>query len=130
MSDNQRYKTPEKVALAIKLFYLIIGISIVRTAITVVRHWDVRTPDFLIFSSIFIWLISIFLVYMTGKGKNWARWVMVTILTISIPLSILPMFSSLVHTPIPNLLGLVQVLLYVWALVLLFHTASSTWFKK
>ena len=130
MSDNQRYKTPEKVALAIKLFYLIIGISIVRTAITVVRHWDVRTPDFLIFSSIFIWLISIFLVYMTGKGKNWARWVMVTILTISIPLSILPMFSSLVHTPIPNLLGLVQVLLYVWALVLLFHTTSSTWFKK
>lgn len=130
MSDNQRYKTPEKVALAIKLFYLIIGISIVRTAITVVRHWDVRTPDFLIFSSIFIWLISIFLVYMTGKGKNWARWVMVTILTISIPLSILPMFSSLVHTPIPNLFGLVQVLLYVWALVLLFHTTSSTWFKK
>ena len=127
MSDNQR---PEKVALAIKLFYLIIGISIVRTAITVVRHWDVRTPDFLIFSSIIIWFISIFLVYMTSKGKNWARWVMVTILTISIPLSILPMFSSLAHTPIPNLLGLVQVLLYVWALVLLFHTTSSTWFKK
>jgi hypothetical protein len=55
---------------------------------------------------------------------------MVAIFAISIPLAILPRISSLSHNPIPNLLGLVQVLLYVWAILLLFQATSNAWFKE
>ena len=130
MSDNQRNKTPEKVVLAIRLFYLIIGIGFVRLVITVIRHWSVRTPDFIILTKLVIWAVSLFFVYQVSKGRNWARWTMVAIFAISIPLAILPRISSLSHNPIPNLLGLVQVLLYVWAILLLFQATSNAWFKE
>ncbi|MCD6273381.1 MAG: hypothetical protein J7K30_11210 [Deltaproteobacteria bacterium] len=130
MSDKQSNKIPGKVVLAIRLFYLIIGISLVRLVITVIRHWDIRTPDFIILSKIFIWSVSLFLLYQVSKGRNWARWTMVAILAICLPLTILPMISSLTHNPIPGLLGLFQVLLYVWALLLLFQATSNVWFKK
>jgi hypothetical protein len=130
MSDKQSNKTPEKIVLAVRLFYLIIGIGIVRLVITVIRHWDVRTPDFIILSSLFIWLVSLFFVYKVSKGRNWARWMMVAIFVICIPLAILPRISSLPHNPVPSLLGLVQVFLYVWALLLLFQAASNAWFKE
>ncbi|MCD6388772.1 MAG: hypothetical protein J7L69_05120 [Desulfobulbaceae bacterium] len=130
MSKNQKLKTPEKVALATKVLYSIIAINFIRIMITVFRHWGVRTPDFLVFTSIFLWVISFFLIYQINKGKNWARWSMVLIFAISIPLSILPTLSSLTHNPIPNLLRLLQVVLYIWTLILLFHTTSTRFFKN
>ena len=130
MSDKQSNKTPEKIVLAIRLFYFIIGIGFVRLIITVIRHWGVRTPDFIILSSFIIWSVSLFFVYKVSKGRNWARWAMVAIFIISIPLAILPRISSMAHNLIPGLLGLVQVLFYVWAILLLFQTTSNTWFKE
>jgi len=130
MSDKHSNKTPEKVILAIRLFYLIIGIGIVRLVSTVVRHWNVRTPDFIILSKLIIWSVSLFFVYKVSKGKNWARWIMVIIFIIAIPLAILPTISSLSHTIIPNLLGLSQVALYVWAILLLFQSTATAWFKE
>jgi hypothetical protein len=55
---------------------------------------------------------------------------MVAIFVFSIPLAILPRISSLTHNPIPNLVGLVQVFLYVWAILLLFQATSNAWFKE
>jgi len=130
MAENQEIETPAKVALSIKLFYSIICIGIIRAIIVVVRHWEVRTPDFFILIKSLFFGVSIFLVFFTGKGRNWARWALVVIMAISIPLTILPMFSSLAHNPIPNLLGLVQAFLFIWALALLFHTTSTAWFKN
>jgi hypothetical protein len=130
MSDRQSNNTPEKVILAAKLFYIVIGMGFVRMVITVVRHWDVRTPDVFILSKLVLWSVSLFFVYQVSKGKNWARWIMVVMFIIAIPMAILPRISSLSHTLIPNLLGLVQVFLYVWAIVLLFQATSNAWFKE
>jgi small neutral amino acid transporter SnatA (MarC family) len=130
MSDKQSNKIPEKVVLAIRLFYFIIGMGFVRLVITVIRHWGIRTPDFIIMSKLIIWVVSLFFVYKVSKGRNWARWTMVAIFIISIPLAILPRISSLTHNPIPNLVGLVQVFLYVWAILLLFQATSNAWFKE
>jgi hypothetical protein len=130
MSDKQSNKTPEKVVLAIRLFYLIIGMGLVRLVITVIRHWGIRTSDFLILSKIVIWVVSLFFVYQVSRGRNWARLSMVAIFVFSIPLAILPRISSLTHNPIPNLVGLVQVFLYVWAILLLFQATSNAWFKE
>ena len=130
MSKNHKLKTPAKVALATKVLYSIIAINFIRITITVFRHWGVRTPDFLIFTSIFLLVISFFLIYQINKGRNWARWSMVLIFAISIPLSILPTLSSLTHNPIANILRLIQVALYIWTLTLLFHTTSTKFFKN
>lgn len=120
---------PDSVKRAVLLLYTVIGISVVRILLTVIRHWEVRTPTFLISLYLVIWTLSLLLVYWTGKGKNWARWILVIILTFSIPLSVLPSLHAIGHTLVSSLLGLTQLALFIWALVLLFQKESADWFK-
>ena len=120
---------PAKVILAVKILYLIVGLGIIRASITVLRHADVRSPDFLIFTKLLVYTASVFLIYQMSKGKDWARWSLVVIFAISIPLIVLPAFESLSHNPVHTILGFLQLGLYIVALLFLFHSSSSGWFR-
>ncbi len=119
---------PPKVSLAVKFFYVIVGIGIIRAVMTIIRHADVRSPFFLIYTKLIIYAGSLFLIYQLSKGRNWARWFMVVIFVIAIPLTILPAFASFSHNPVHASLGFVQLALYIIGLVFLFHRSSSDWF--
>lgn len=119
---------PAKVVLAVKLLYFIVGIGILRTAMTVIRHADVRSPEFLILAKGVYYAASLYLIYQVSKGRNWARWSLVVLLAINVPLTILPAFESISYSPVHTVLGFLQLGLYLFALVLLFHESSSSWF--
>jgi hypothetical protein len=119
---------PAKVVLAVKMLYFVVGVGVLRTAFMVVRHLEVRSPDFLIMTKFFTYALSLYLIYLVGKGKNWARWLLVMIFFVSIPLTILPYFESITHNPVGSALGLAQLVMYVIGLVLLFHSSSRPWF--
>jgi uncharacterized membrane protein YfcA len=119
---------PPKVSLAVKFFYVIVGIGIIRATMTIIRHADVRSPYFLIYTKLIIYAGSLYVIYQLHKGRNWARWSMVVIFIIAIPLTILPAFASLSHNPVDTLLGFIQTALYIIGLVFLFHRSSSSWF--
>jgi hypothetical protein len=129
MQTKELLEKPAKVAHAIKMLYLVVGIGVIRTMITVIRHFDVRSPYFLIVTKSLLYAISLFLIYQIGKGRNWARWSMVVLFVISIPMYILPNFDALFHNPIHSLLGVVSLGLYIVALVFLFQQSSSEWFS-
>ena len=128
MSIKELSQTPEKIVTAVKLLYLVVAIGIIRTSMTVIRHVDVRSPHLLIFSKMLLYAASVFLIYQASKGKNWARWLLLAILAIAFPLSVLPTFDAIFHNPIHTLLGLLQLALYIVAMVFLFHRSSSQWF--
>ena len=119
---------PLKVAHAVKIFYLVVGLGIIRAVMTITRHADVRSPYFLIYTKLIIYAVSLYVIYQLNKGRNWARWVLVVIFIISIPLVILPAFASVSHNPVDALLGFIQTALYIIGLVFLFHRSSSSWF--
>jgi hypothetical protein len=119
---------PPKVSLAVKFFYVIVGLGIIRAAMTIIRHADVRSPYSLVITKLIIYAGSLYLIYQLSKGRNWARWSMVVIFIISIPLTILPAFASFSHNPVHTSLGFVQLALYIIGLVFLFHRSSSSWF--
>ena len=119
---------PAKVILAVKLLYMVVGVGIIRVSMRVIRHADVRSPDFLIFTKLLVYTASLFLIYQMGKGKDWARWSLVVIFAIGIPLTVLPAFESISHNPIHAILGFLQLGLYIVALLFLFHGSSSGWF--
>ena len=75
-------------------------------------------------------MFSIFLIYKISKGQNWARWSLLVILAISIPLGILPTFDSIQHSPTHALMGFVQLAAFLLAAVLLFQRQSSAWFRS
>jgi hypothetical protein len=110
------------------MLYLLIAIGIVRTSMTVIRHADVRSPYFLIFTKLLVYAVTVFLIYQISKGRNWARWLLLAIVSIAFPLSILPIFETLTHNPVHTLLGFLQLALYIVAMVLLFHKSSTDWF--
>ncbi len=119
---------PPKVSLAVKFFYVIVGIGIIRATMTIIRHADVRSPDFLIYTKLIIYAGSLYLIYQLNKGRNWARWLLMVIFIIAIPLVILPAFASYSHNIVDALLALIQAALYIIGLVFVFHRSSSKWF--
>ena len=119
---------PPKVSHAVKLFYVIVGIGVIRAVMTILRHADVRSPYSLIITKLIIYAGSLYLIHQLGKGRNWARWSMVVIFIISIPITILPAFASFSHNPFHTSLGFVQIALYIIGLAFLFHGSSSSWF--
>ena len=64
---------PPKVVLAVKFFYVVVGLGIIRAVMTVIRHADVRSPNFLILTKLIIYIGSFYLIYQISKGRNWAR---------------------------------------------------------
>ena len=127
MPTKELSEKPEKVVTAIKLLYLMIAIGVFRTVMTVMRHADVRSPYSLIFTKVLIYAASVFLIYQISKGKNWARWLLLVIFAIAFPLSVLPTFDAISHNPVHALLGLLQLGLYIVAMVYLFQRSSTQW---
>jgi hypothetical protein len=125
--ENQR---PAKVTAASVMMYVVVAIGIVRAGMTVVRHLEVRSPDLFIMTKLLTYLVSAFLIYKMSKGANWARWSLTAVLLIAIPLSVLPAFDAIQHSPVHTLLGFVQLGLYVLAVVFLFQRDSSLWFSQ
>jgi len=127
MSAEELLEKPEKVVTAVKLLYLMIAIGVIRTVMTVLRHVDVRSPHSLIITKILIYAASLFLIYQISRGKNWARWLLLAVFAIAFPLSVLPTFDAISHNPVHALLGLLQLGLYIVAMVYLFHRSSMEW---
>ncbi len=121
---------PTKVVYAVRMFYLIVGIGVIQTTMTVVRHADVRTPYFLIFTKVLLYAGIILLIDQLTKGKNWARWLLTVVFAISIPLGILPTLESISFNPVHTLLGVLQLGLYLIALFLIFNKHSSLWYHS
>ncbi len=130
MSTKNVSDRPQKVLLAVKLFCIVVGIGIIRSSITIFRHADVRSPHFFIFLMLSIYIGSLFIIYQVSKGKNWARFSMVAIFIVAIPLGILPNFETISHNPVHSLLGFLNILLYITGLALLFHKSSAPWFHS
>ena len=128
MTSREPAKKPEKVVTAVNMLYLLVAIGVVRTAMTVIRHADVRSPHSLIITKLLVYATTLFLIYQISKGRNWARWLLLAVVTIAFPLSILPTFDSIAHNPFHTLLGFVQLGLYIVAMVFLFRRSSSDWF--
>jgi hypothetical protein len=121
---------PAKVVLALRMLYLGIGIGVIRTAIVVLRHLEVRTPDFIIMAKLVIWAGVLYAILQTGKGRNWARWLLVGLVIVTIPLNLLPLIPAFTDYPIDGSLGVLQYALLFIALGLLFHANASAWFGK
>ena len=130
MTQELLAQRPKRVLVAARLLYVVVFIGVLRTAMTIFRHADVRSPGFLIFTKMLLYAVSAYLIYEVGKGRNWARWSLLALLTVSIPLGVLPAFDSIAHSPVDSLLALLQLLFYAIGMVFLFRGSASNWFHS
>ena len=121
---------PADVTLAIKLVLAVIAIGVVQLVMVVVRHLDVRSPGFPILAQLAMYVFGVFLLTRIARREQWARWVLVAILVVFIPLRLLPTLQSISAYPVFGLLELGQLGLYLGALVLLLKSSTSEWFAR
>jgi hypothetical protein len=130
MPENQKLEKPAVVKFSVVLMYAVIAVGFLRTGMTVGRHLDVRTPYIYLGSKTLVYVISVFLIYQISKGHNWARWTLMAILAVAIPLGVLPTIDSIEHSPLHAQLGFAQMAAFIGAAILLLLPRSSEWLKS
>ena len=121
---------PAKIVIALRMLYFALGIGVIRTAIVVLRHIEVRSPYFIILVKLVIWAGVLYAIFQIGKGFNWARWALLTLFIITSPLNFLPLIPTFTDYPVDGSLGVLQFALFSIALAFLFHANASAWFAN
>lgn len=129
MDQNQSTR-PYKVTTAVKLLYISLGIGVLRNIMESSTQAEVASPAFVMFIAFFVLGIMWFFILMIGKGRNWARITFLVLFIIGTPFSVLPLMQSLAANPISGLLGIVQIIIQIVAIVFLFQKPSSDWFRE
>jgi hypothetical protein len=130
MSENRKLEKPAAVKFSIFLMYAVVAVGFLRTGMTIGRHLDVRTPYMYLGTKTLVYALSVFLIYQISKGKNWARWTLLVILAVAVPLGVLPTLDSIEHSPLHAQLGFGQLAAFILAVVLLLMPQSSRWLKS
>jgi len=130
--DQNQTSRPIKVRIAVKLFYIMLGIGVFRTLMEPSMQLQRIPVVFILFLGVVIMLLFIWEI---EKGRNWARITFVVGFTIAIPFSILLLVESLFDdiqklNPIMVLLGIAQIVIQIIVLILLLQKTSSDWFRE
>lgn len=74
-------------------------------------------------------LVAAFICALLLLRKNWIRILVIALLVIGLPLSVLPMLSSFILSPLLGFSILLQMLLQIAGVVLLLTDTSSRWYN-
>ncbi len=128
-TNSNRPERPKKVQNAVTILYVTLGIGIVRAVMEASANAEMAGVGFLMFVTLVVFAVMVFLIAMIGRGRNWARITLLVFFLLGLPLSILPLIRSFTNSPISGVLGLAQVILQIVAIVFLFQQDASAWFK-
>lgn len=120
---------PQETAVAMVFLYSGLLVSALRSAfmeqsIATQTSYPVLNT---LFSVLFL-AITLFLIFMIGKGRMWARTIFLIWFMVSLPVFGLEAYH-LVDKPMTGSLGILNTLLNLAAMVLLFRKGSSDWFR-
>jgi hypothetical protein len=112
------------------LLYATLGLGLLRAAIEFSRLATKSGAGFVIFVQVAVFAFMGLLVFMIGRGRNWARIVFLVLFVLGTPLTAKPPIDSLTATPISGVLGIAQIVMQVVAMLLLFRSDGNEWLKK
>ena len=125
---------PNIIRKSLQILWVTQIIGIIRTSIEFPRLSQQGSrgggAEYVLFITIFSFLIVSLLIYLIGKRKNWARWMYVFLFVIGLPFSIKPLIQSIQLEPFSGFLGLIQPVAQSVVCVLLFTAPSRAWFNK
>jgi len=121
---------PVSVTGAVKLLYATLAIGVVRSLLEF-RTLAESAPTEIVLTVWFLTItIMLTLVYNIGAGRNWARITLLVLFGLGLPLAIQPLLQSFSLHPFSGVLGVVQIVAQITALVLLFRPESNAWFRR
>lgn len=126
---NQSLDRPRQSTLALVCLYIALGASALRAVFmeqSILTQTSYPVANSLL--SVLFLVITLFLVYMIGKGRVCARTVYLIWFIISLPVFGMEIYHLAGQT-ITGSLGILATLFNLSALILLFRKESSDWFR-
>ena len=127
--EPNQTERPKKVQNAVTILYVTLGFGIVRAVMEASANAEMAGVGFLMFVTLVVFAVMVFLITMIGRGRNWARITFLVLFLLGLLPSILPLIRSFAISPISGVPGLAQVVLQIVAMVFLFQQESSAWFR-
>jgi hypothetical protein len=128
-TDEQSIR-PAIVSNAVKLLYATLGIGVVRAVLDFPTLVQQTSVIFVLFIWAVVFGVIWFLIHKIGSRRNWARITFLVLFIVGVPFSVLPLLQSLSAAPVSGLIGILQMVGQVVALVMLFQGTSNAWFRK
>src|SRR3989344_5512746 len=129
-ATDKQTSLPAIISNAVKLLYVTLGIGVLRA----VLEFQTLVQQAPVIFILFVWLVVFglmwFLIHKIGSRRNWARITFLILFIVGVPFSVLPLLQSLSATPVSGLIGILQLVGQVVALVMLFQGTSNAWFRK
>jgi hypothetical protein len=127
MEDN--LIRPKRVTIALTLLYFSFGIWNIGY-IQIIKSYPSKSFQLNLGSLIITSAIILFLIYMIGKGRDWARMSFFWIFAIFAPHSVPDVWKSTSIDYIIKIHYLFQLVIIIFAFILSFHKESNIWFSK
>ena len=129
MTRDSSIARPVSVRQAVVILYASLGLGIVRSSLEAQQLSASAPLGFVFAVALCVLVLMALIVYLIGSGKSWARMVFLVLFLLGCPLAVRPLLRSLEATPVSGILGLLQIVMQLLALVLLFQRSASNWFK-
>jgi hypothetical protein len=127
MEDN--LIRPNRVTIALTLLYISFGIWSIGY-ILIIKSYPLKSFQLNLGSLIITFSIQLFLIYMIGKGRDWARTSFFLIFAVFAPKSALDVWKSTSIDHIIMIHYLFQLVVIIVAFILSFHKESNIWFSR
>jgi len=120
---------PAIVGKAVKILYATLGLGVLQAVL------DFRTvaQQMPLIYILFVWAVIFgamgFVIHEIGARQNWARILWLFLFILVLPFSMLPVLHFLFIKPVYGLIGLLQLVGQIVALVMLFQRASNEWYR-
>ena len=129
MEQNQTTR-PSKIGTAVTLLYIGAGVGILNAILY--PSLLIKGKPLTVYTIICLAIgfgIGLLLIFMIGKGRNWARITFLVLFILSQPATVSLTMRESAHL-ISLLLGIAHGIISIVALVFLFQRPSSEWFRE
>jgi hypothetical protein len=131
---------PPQVTLAIRILWITFGVSLITMHPSIRGDWwnmpgtasatESGLMAGVVVASLIFSAIGATLIWLTGRGRNWARWALLALLIIGWLVTISDFSRSIVETPIAAIADVLIAAAELWACYLLFQGAGAAWFSR
>lgn len=132
MKEDAMPKRPWTVTTGVYLFYLSIGLWMIGLSL----KWSKAGMSDSLGPEVGPLLTMALICYLSGRGRNWARIILLILFILGTPLALLSVIRSFGHSDFSGPFGahsvyieIIQISIQLAAVVLLFQRASSDWFR-
>jgi hypothetical protein len=121
---------PRSVGTAVTLLWISLVVGFAKGALDFTHLRAMAPVGFTVFVLVFTFAVLILLVLRIGAGRNWARIAFLILFIIGTVPTLPVVRDELERAPLVGALSILQLLLQIWALVLLFTRPGSAWFRR